>query len=98
MRHYKLHSSIHLASSISLLLLLSCTQSIVTTSIDNNVLPLGLSVRSSEVEVEADPTGFDGTNNDYYGVLDTSSWNYNSFDFKYCRTIHYNISASSLFL
>lgn len=59
MRHYKLHSSIHLASSISLLLLLSCTQSIVTTSVDNNVLPLGLSVRSSEVEVEADPTGFD---------------------------------------
>lgn len=44
MRHYKLHSSIHLASSISLLLLLSCTQSIVTTSVDNNVLPLGLIV------------------------------------------------------
>lgn len=44
MRHYKLHSSIHLASSISLLLLLSCTQSIVTTSVDNNVLPFGLIV------------------------------------------------------
>ena len=40
--------------------------------------------------------GHDGTNDDYYGVLDTSSWSYGSLNFMYYRTIHYNISTSDL--
>lgn len=40
--------------------------------------------------------GYDGTNDDYYGFLDSSNWNYGNISFNYYRTIHYNISTSDL--
>ena len=41
--------------------------------------------------------GYDGSGNSgYYGVLDTSDWDYYSYNFLYSRHIHYNISTSQL--
>ena len=41
--------------------------------------------------------GYDGQGDDaYYGILDTSSWDYNNVSFNYHRHIHYNISTSQI--
>lgn len=41
--------------------------------------------------------GYDGQGDDaYYGILDTSSWDYCDVSFNYHRHIHYNISTSQI--